>query len=229
MAGFGAFGKIAAEGDFLRIDVSQGFVEPWDRWLQGGIVSVREHLGAEWNSRFMTAPLWRFTLSPDVAGSAPALGVLMPSVDRVGRQFPLTLVAPLASGPNALRIHFEAERAFEALELIALDTLLDGVSRDVLAENLRKLEPFIPPGMAELRERPGLMTLFAAGADSVTPALAAQLGAGGFRAPSVWSTCIDDGSRLMISEGLPSVDMMAGFFDLTAPVWQMAASESAQA
>ena len=44
----------------------------------------------------MMAPIWRFALAPGVAGPLPMLGVMMPSVDRVGRQFPLTLAAPMA-------------------------------------------------------------------------------------------------------------------------------------
>jgi type VI secretion system protein ImpM len=61
-AGFGAYGKIPALGDFFRLNLSGDFVEPWDHWLQETLVASRMSLGAEWDGAYNQAPIWRFTL-----------------------------------------------------------------------------------------------------------------------------------------------------------------------
>lgn len=138
MAGFGAFGKMPALGDFFRIGLAPGFTDPWDAWLQSGLLALGSALGPDWQALYLSAPIWRFTLSAGVAGPQAAQGVLMPSVDRVGRQFPLTLAQLLPGTPEARQTHDAASGSFETLEDIALDTL-DGMGRDVLAQRLASL------------------------------------------------------------------------------------------
>ena len=91
-AGFGAFGKMPAVGDFFRLGPPAGFVEPWDGWVQQAMLTGQAAHGPGWDGLYMQAPIWRFTLAPGLAGPQAVLGVVMPSVDRVGRRFPLTLV-----------------------------------------------------------------------------------------------------------------------------------------
>jgi type VI secretion system protein ImpM len=50
-------------------------------------------LGEDWLPTWNMAPIWRFALSPGCCGRDAVLGLWMPSVDRVGRQFPLTFAA----------------------------------------------------------------------------------------------------------------------------------------
>ncbi len=83
----GIFGKLPWLGDFVTRRLPHSFVEPWDDWLQRGMAATREALGDGWLDSFLTAPVWRFLLPAGSAGPAMA-GVLMPSVDRVGRYFP---------------------------------------------------------------------------------------------------------------------------------------------
>ncbi len=50
-----------------------------------------------WLDLYLTSPAWRFVCAGGACGPRPAIGLMVPSVDRVGRYFPLTLVAhPLA-------------------------------------------------------------------------------------------------------------------------------------
>lgn len=86
----GFFGKLPARGDFVRAGLPSSFVNPWDSWLQAAIASARSTLGEAWLPAWMEAPVWRFLLAPGLCGDQAALGVWMPSVDRVGRHFPLT-------------------------------------------------------------------------------------------------------------------------------------------
>ncbi len=94
---FGFYGKIPARGDFVRLGLPRGFIDPWDAWLQAMLAVARQHLGPRFEPAWMEAPIWRFQLAADLCGPDAAIGVMMPSVDRVGRLFPLTL-AHLAPG-----------------------------------------------------------------------------------------------------------------------------------
>ena len=69
-------------------------------------------------------PVWRFVLSPGLVSVAAWVGVMAPSVDSVGRYFPLTLASALpASRLDGLAILFTARAWFEALEQIALSAI----------------------------------------------------------------------------------------------------------
>jgi type VI secretion system protein ImpM len=95
----GYFGKIPSRGDFVRAGLPRGFVAPWDAWLQDMLTASRAALGEDWMPAWMEAPIWCFLLQPGACGPEAALGMFMPSVDRAGRLFPLSLawVAPSAA------------------------------------------------------------------------------------------------------------------------------------
>ena len=94
------YGKLPSLGDFASRRVDPTFIEPWDAWLAGGLAAWRAS-DEQWLQAYLAGPTWRFLLTPEaLAPRSPALaGVLMPSVDNVGRYFPLTLVQPLARLP----------------------------------------------------------------------------------------------------------------------------------
>jgi len=95
----GWFGKLPALGDFASRRLPAEWLAAWDGWLQHELVAAREALGDEaWQALYMVAPVRRFWLAPGLVTRAGWLGVMMPSVDSVGRQFPLTLAAPLVDG-----------------------------------------------------------------------------------------------------------------------------------
>lgn len=90
---FGLFGKVPARGDFVRAGLPGSFVVPWDDWLQTVLAGSRVLLGAKWQPAWLEAPVWQFALAPGICGAGGVLGLLLPSVDSVGRYFPLTLAA----------------------------------------------------------------------------------------------------------------------------------------
>ncbi|HEX4596733.1 MAG TPA: type VI secretion system-associated protein TagF [Burkholderiaceae bacterium] len=87
----GWFGKIPALGDFVARRLPTQFIDAWDHWLSTEIVATREALGSDWAASYLKAPTWRFALTPGVLDASTWYGVLTPSIDRVGRHFPLTL------------------------------------------------------------------------------------------------------------------------------------------
>jgi type VI secretion system protein ImpM len=88
----GLFGKLSAKRDFIALATPRSFLEVWEPWVQACIAASQHQLGREWQQAFLTAPLWRFWLGADLSG-ATVLGVFMPSVDGIGRYYPLTLLA----------------------------------------------------------------------------------------------------------------------------------------
>ena len=211
MSTFGAFGKIPDLGDFFRHNLSPKFVQPYDEWLQSAMIAGRETLGPHWEEAYMSAPIWRFTLTPGMAGPQAMSGILMASVDRVGRQYPLTLVAPHAAQNPAL-VHFANRTVFEQLEDIALQMLDDTGRRDALLAALETVQLIVPEGAA-MASVPYVGPLPAAqvlAAEAVTR----TQGEG-----AIWSTMMASDHRLMTSKTLPQGAEMRALFDLNAPLW----------
>jgi type VI secretion system protein ImpM len=127
--GTGFYGKLPHLGDFVGRRLSSELIEPWDQWLQASLAASRTRLGEAWLEQYLTSPLWRFVLSPGVAGQGAWAGVLMPSVDRVGRYFPLTIAASLPTGTNPCRL-LQVTDWFERAEALALSVLDDPFSLD---------------------------------------------------------------------------------------------------
>ena len=91
MVGF--CGKLPSRGDFVEAGLPRAFAENWDAWLQTAIAGSAEILGGNWTQAWLRAPVWSFRLPSGACGPEAAMGVWMPSVDRVGRHFPITLAA----------------------------------------------------------------------------------------------------------------------------------------
>lgn len=89
----GFYGKLPARGDFVRAGLPRTFVEPWDAWLASVLGGSRALMGEGWLLAWLEAPVWRFALPAAICGPDAVLGLMLPSVDRVGRYFPLTLAA----------------------------------------------------------------------------------------------------------------------------------------
>jgi type VI secretion system protein ImpM len=89
----GFYGKLPARGDFVRGGLPRDFTDRWDAWLAPAIAGSRERMGEDWLPAFLEAPVWRFALSAGLCGGRAALGLMLPSVDRAGRYFPLTFAA----------------------------------------------------------------------------------------------------------------------------------------
>ena len=89
----GWYGKLPAVGDFASRRLPPAVVARCDAWLSAGLSASQRTLGADWLDLYLTSPIWRFVWGPGTLDEAGRMGVLMPSVDRVGRYFPLLLVA----------------------------------------------------------------------------------------------------------------------------------------
>lgn len=160
----GFFGKVPARGDFVSRRVPPALAVPWDAWLGMLTTAVRESAGLDWPEVWLTAPVWHFTLGRGVSPGPGAAGVLVASVDRVGRFFPFTIIGPARGIPDAAW-----SQAIEDLILGALD---DGFDPDVLDAELVRLGP---PAGGEVMEA-GQSLWRCRGSDRVGPTSATASG-----------------------------------------------------
>ena len=120
----GFYGKLPSHGDFLSRRVSEAFVRIWDPWLQECMAASHATLGREhWLDVYLTSPVWRFGCAAGVCGPEPLVGLMVPSVDRVGRYFPLTVVTTLPREASLLTAIAILEPFFERAERLVIDTL----------------------------------------------------------------------------------------------------------
>ncbi|MEM6973787.1 MAG: type VI secretion system-associated protein TagF [Pseudomonadota bacterium] len=223
-AAFGYYGKIPSTGDFIRRGLQPSFTEPWDAWLQGLIIDGRGMLGQDWQEAYFTAPIWRFTLPAGVAGPDAVLGTLMPSVDRVGRQFPFTLATIVPGAPDAWTLHRAATETFEALETTSLAMLEDGVERAWLDNRLHDLVAPTARTVAEVA--PGSGVLAVTSRPGETGAALAGERVARLAMPCIFAAVLQGEDRLLVSEGLPTADEGLALVTLASPVWGNPAPEN---
>ena len=127
----GFYGKIPARGDFVGVSLPARFVDPWHQWVQQMLLASRAELGDAWLPAWLEAPVWRFAFAAGVCGPDAAIGLWMPSVDRVGRHFPLAFAAVVHDGLSSDLLRYGA--AFLAA---AERAGLDALERDIGPEEV---------------------------------------------------------------------------------------------
>ncbi len=140
----GWYGKIPSLGDFVSRRLPTNFINTWDTWLQHSMTTSRAQLEERWLNTYLTGPIWRFILMPDICGNEIWAGILMPSVDKVGRYFPLTIAIPMAPHPDMFLAAYSAQKWYAALEQHALASLNINTLPDDLDRCLAKT-PFPEP------------------------------------------------------------------------------------
>ena len=136
----GFFGKLPSNGDFVTRRLPKSpFLNTWDNWLQVAIAKSREHLQENWLTTYLTSPIWRFALSPGLCGDFTWAGLLMPSVDKVGRYFPLTIAMRLSNKTHPFQVVDEASEWFTNAENIALTSLDDDINLEDFDRDVHQL------------------------------------------------------------------------------------------
>lgn len=136
----GLFGKLPAHGDFIYRDLPSHFINAWDAWLQGFIASSQQQLGDAWLDTYLTSPIWRFTISDGVLDGHSWMGIMLPSVDRVGRYFPFSIVTKAPATANPF-LSIQQHAWFETIEQSALTALSGQIQLEELVQEINK-QPF---------------------------------------------------------------------------------------
>lgn len=144
----GFYGKLPVVGDFVQRRMAPEFVARWDRWLQEGTLAARAVLAERWLSCYLDAPAWRFVLAPGCIDQQGWIGLVTPSMDRVGRYFPLTVAQPLPASIDPLAVLTGAGNWFCALEQLAQQAVHSGLDQDRFDAALARLggAPLPPRG-----------------------------------------------------------------------------------
>ena len=212
----GWYGKIASLGDFGARRLPPAFVQRCDDWLSSGLAASREQLGDDWLPVYLNAPLWRFAWSPGLAGPHWWFGVLMPSVDRVGRYFPLIAAQSSPAWPGAPQALAALQAWFDHVADAALHTLSAQRSAADFDARLASapgwFEPHSGAPAPDLQSLPGRLRQHSAGAlDLVAWGTAAGLAhrAQALQGHSLWlaqpaGDARDAGASLSLAPGLPA-------------------------
>ena len=221
----GLFGKLPSQGDFVSRRLSWEFTSAWDAWLQAGLARARADLGASWNETYLTAPLWRFQLAPGVLGPTGWVGLWFASVDRVGRQFPLSLVEALPAAWQKRYAVVEQDEAFFTLEdaglqaldprlgFDAFDRSLDGLSLlNAAPHGQAQVLPDLPLQAVSIDQIGARLLRFAPEADTLSVLGAAQAAGGAQTCFFTWGN--EHHSPMLVRcEGLPSEADFRCFID----------------
>jgi type VI secretion system protein ImpM len=112
-------GKLPSRGDFIGRGLPKSFLTPWQAWIDASLTASRRLLGETWLPAWMEAPIWRFALPANACGPDAVLGLTLPSVDRAGRHYPLTVAVVFEGVPFA-----PVDTGWlDAVEALALDAL----------------------------------------------------------------------------------------------------------
>lgn len=217
----GLFGKLPAHGDFIHRNLPSTFINVWDEWLQHFISGSREQMGQEWLDIYLTSPIWRFVLSEGVVDQHAWAGILIPSVDKVGRYFPFSVVRKLPDQTNPLEFLSIQNDWFENVEEVVLQALQGEFEVDDLMTQINALQlnqNFEYRRAAYLNEKPTAVVNKVNDAQSPASAYANLLDAfllHSIASYSFWST---QGSEhvtpcAFTSQGLPPVNGISAMLD----------------
>ena len=137
----GYHGKVSTYGDFVSRGLPTSFIDPWDAWLQEAIFCSRQQLGENWLNCYLTGPIYRFALAPGICGENAWLGIMMPSVDRIGRYYPMTIATMNRLNINPFLAMQQEAKWFTDAESLALSSLTDNFSLEKFNCELNELKP----------------------------------------------------------------------------------------
>lgn len=217
----GMFGKMPSKRDFVALNAPRSFLNPFETWLQSGVASSKETLGAHWQEKFLHAPIWRFWLGRGICENSVS-GVLMPSVDGVGRYFPLCVFAVSSEDEEILPPVMDTmEGWYGRAEDLLLETLEEGFSdkpNDLLSR--LGMPTFVRPNSHSFvaKNIPGGISVSPLQDDNLDGLFAALYESdllSFYASRSYWWTAggANLGPRTMVFEGMPDPSVFSTFLD----------------
>lgn len=187
----GYFGKLPQRADFVVSGLPESFLAPMDRWLRQGLQGGNR--------------AWSFALTSGVAGPEPMVGVMTPSRDRAGREFPLLIARAAPPGLGAATLAAASaswlDRAGRAAREAATGILSPGELDVVLR---RTPSPSWPTAQAASR-REDCWSLEAGGGLALALPVLLDAAAGLRRASLWWGV-----NNCLLTEGLPPPSRILG-------------------
>jgi len=135
----GLFGKIPQQPDFVTLHLPEPFIEHWHHWLQSCLSISQEQLHDDWLEKYIVSPIWHFALMPNVVHEKSVVGIMIPSVDQVGRYFP-SIIAHTGNH-DIWSAYLNGSTWYQDAERIALMSLADTTTYSQLIGELESLAP----------------------------------------------------------------------------------------
>ncbi|MEE2729458.1 MAG: type VI secretion system-associated protein TagF [Pseudomonadota bacterium] len=148
----GLHGKLPQQADFVTRHLPLPFTTGWDEWMQRGLQASQEALGNRWLEIYLTSPVWRFVFSSNIVDQQVWAGVMVPSVDKVGRYYPLVLAQALPGDALPTAPLLTSSDWFQLLEEQAIRALQGALQGPLplaeLEQELARLPPLQAPRSA---------------------------------------------------------------------------------
>lgn len=224
VSGGGFHGKIPSRGDFVSWNLPGAFIDPWDSWLGSVLHAAREALGGAWDDTYLTSPSWRFAVTAPLCGPQGWTGIVMPSVDRVGRYFPLSIAVPMSPDVVPFDLVTGWDRGYAQADALAGSLLHDEIDLRDFGGAVADLAAAVPlPAPAATRPAQGEAPGRIAGwqvplGDDMVETLAQMLhvlASDGLGVYSLWWTSGGVGlpSAMALCRGLPPPAAGVALFD----------------
>lgn len=97
------FGKLPCVGDFCSQNMSAYLLGTLDAWLSKALQEGQETHGNAWTQAYFETPMHGFLWGKNTLHTLPGdvvAGVMMPSVDKAGREFPFILMEQISAHPK---------------------------------------------------------------------------------------------------------------------------------
>lgn len=189
------FGKLPGQGDFVGRRMPRAMSGAWDDWLSHGLGRLKASGQGDWERTFTQAPLWSFVACGS-KGAAPSCGVLAPSIDRVGRCYPLTVIAVGEGKRQALESDGVLGRFFEEACHAVIEARRLALPADALDSQLSRLPwPFTAAPASPAAASPGPAST--AGQAGAMAGILSDLGMGQGSAPGRGGAVFSRGREIL--------------------------------
>lgn len=219
----GFFGKLPSRGDFVSRALSRRFIDPWDRWLQRVMEAVDPHLWPSADGLDRLIPGCRFAFTAGVCGPDALAGLLVPSFDRVGRRFPLTVAVTLPGASALAGLPSALDAWFSALDSLVGACMTEEMDFDSFQEELADFDtPVLPPGPPPHGPGEGIAVNVPAGQPvtiAFAPLLDSLLLDDRANPYSLWwlHPTEHDAGRVLLAQGLPAPARVAEILTWQCP------------
>ncbi len=137
----GFFGKVPSHGDFISDGLERELIGTFDNWMRSGLHACADTFAGRWSEIFASSPPIRFIIESGIWGNSAYAGVLVPSADRVGRKYPLAIVAQLNNFRKHPRTLYLDDTWFMAAEALAETSMTGDFDMSRFNASVKKLRP----------------------------------------------------------------------------------------
>lgn len=217
----GVYGKLPYHGDFIHRHLPIKTIEIWDKWLQHFMSTTKKELHERWLEMYLNGPIWRFAFSEGVIDEHAWLGVLLPSVDKVGRYFPMTVLTQIPNTVNVFEFFFLQSKWYESVEMYLLDALENEQDVDFVFKDIKQYpinyETTYQKNTPAIRQANMVLELESEHQEPTTilPYLLSSFLAYSNASYSIWTTAGSEYVKpcALIEQGLPKISGMTAMLD----------------